>query len=75
MSWGSALLQGAMHVAVRGMAVHCAGMTGFCAIQGIPIVQYVNAKARTDEWPPKYWKVATLQSPISLTRMQDTIAE
>ncbi len=34
-------------------------MTGFCAIQGIPIIEYVNARARTDEWPPKYWKVRT----------------
>lgn len=33
------------------------GMTGFCAIQGIPIIEYVNARARTDEWPPKYWKI------------------
>ncbi|CAL5219550.1 g1404 [Coccomyxa viridis] len=33
------------------------GMTGFCAIQGVPIIEYVNAKSRTDEWPPKYWKL------------------
>lgn len=25
--------------------------------QGVPRVQYVNAKAADDEWPPKYWKV------------------
>ena len=36
-----------------------AGMTGFCAIQGIPIIQYVNARARTDDWPPKYCKVSS----------------
>ena len=27
------------------------------AVQGVPPMQYVNAKARGDEWPPKYWKV------------------
>ena len=56
-----------LHQAVRGLASLCAGMTGFCAIQGIPIVQYVNAKARTDEWPPKYWKVGILLLLTSLT--------
>ena len=42
------------------MTPRCAGMTGFCAIQGVPIIEYVNAKSRTDEWPPKYWKVAAV---------------
>ncbi len=31
-------------------------MTGSLMVKGIARVQYVNAAAATDEWPPKYWK-------------------
>jgi len=31
-------------------------MTGSLVVKGIARVQYVNAAAATDEWPPKYWK-------------------
>lgn len=42
------------------------GMTGYLVVQGVPIVQYVNAKTRGDEWPPKYWKV--LPRVLNVTR-------
>lgn len=45
------------------------GMTGYLVVQGVPIVQYVNAKARGDEWPPKYWKVQLPLLPASQETM------
>ncbi len=44
------------------------GMTGYMVVEGVPIVQYVNAKKRGEEWPPKYWKVLfcwTESSPVT----------
>ena len=41
------------------------GMTGYMVVEGVPIVQYVNAKKRGEEWPPKYWKVLSRWSDSS----------
>ena len=38
-------------------------MTGSLVVKGIARVQYVNAAAATDEWPPKYWKARSPHCP------------
>ena len=38
-------------------------MTGSLVVNGIARVQYVNAAAATDEWPPKYWKARSPNCP------------
>ena len=37
--------------------MHCDVVACWKVVEGVPIVQYVNAKEPGDEWPPKYWKV------------------